>query len=351
MSALYLRPMKICPLHPMHHWGRTMRGKYVGTYTIPRPVEKLLKCMIVLNADLRFTARQAMADVYRQVAGAVPGKLVRKKSASAAVREAVAHPYTLSSFTSPPAKDTSTIKYAIPRDAPVFCGVLTFRSLVSNSCSPSHSSVSRSVSRTPEKEIQEDTCVNERHHTRSKSEDAHTASAECNLPSGMRRARAVEEMLQNLAFASTSITLPPALLLSPLISCFSFQALNANMSRSSSRLPRRMLAANEIFEQLVSGYSISPDDSGFTQRAGVLTINVPAQTPRCQCRATILTCLPKADENIMDGLGSPSNFNRREKSWSQGNLDSHIRPIDKLEFDLMRGGFSASQACLRIGPI
>ncbi|KAG1860558.1 hypothetical protein C8R48DRAFT_774521 [Suillus tomentosus] len=136
------------PLHPMHHRGRTMRGKYVGTYTIPRPVEKLLKRMIVADA--------------------VPGKLVRKKSASAARK-------------TPPLQKTPY------QEMRLFRGVLTFRSLVSNSRSPSHSSVSRSVSRTPEKEIQEDTRVNERHHTRSKSEDACMAPAECNLPSGMRR--------------------------------------------------------------------------------------------------------------------------------------------------------------------
>ncbi|KAG1791865.1 uncharacterized protein HD556DRAFT_1383278 [Suillus plorans] len=163
--------------------------------------------------------------------------------------------------------------------------------------------------------------------------------------------RVVEETRQNFAFASTSITPPPALPLSPPISRSSSQALNANMSRSSSRLPRRMLAANEIFcndpnaplspgrsaladqSNSFSGY-LSPDDSGFTQRAGVPTINVPAQTPRRQRRATISTRSPKADENDMDGLGSPSK--RREKSRSQGNLDRHIRPIDKLEFDLTR---------------
>ncbi|KAG2138634.1 uncharacterized protein EDB93DRAFT_1090613 [Suillus bovinus] len=163
--------------------------------------------------------------------------------------------------------------------------------------------------------------------------------------------RVVEETRQNFAFASTSITPPPALPLSPPISRSNSQALNANISRSSSRLPKRMLAANEIFcddpnaplspgrsaladqSNLLSGY-MSPDNSGFTQRAGVSTINVLSQTPRRQRRATISTRSPKADENDMDGLGSPSK--RREKSRSQGNLDRHIRPVDKLEFDLTR---------------
>ncbi|KAG2109417.1 kinase-like domain-containing protein [Suillus cothurnatus] len=33
------------------YWGRTMGGKWVGSYTIRRPAEKLLKRMIVPNAD------------------------------------------------------------------------------------------------------------------------------------------------------------------------------------------------------------------------------------------------------------------------------------------------------------
>ncbi|KAG2153481.1 uncharacterized protein EDB93DRAFT_1102632 [Suillus bovinus] len=71
--TLHLHLMKTCPLHPMHHRGRAMCGKWVGMYTIPRPVEKR---MIVPNADLRWMVKQAMADVYWQVANAVLGKLV-----------------------------------------------------------------------------------------------------------------------------------------------------------------------------------------------------------------------------------------------------------------------------------
>ncbi|KAG1860126.1 kinase-like protein [Suillus subalutaceus] len=64
------------------YWGRTMRGKWVGSYTIPRPAEKLLKRMIVPNADLRCTAKQAMADIYWQAAAAtaVPDKHAHSKS-------------------------------------------------------------------------------------------------------------------------------------------------------------------------------------------------------------------------------------------------------------------------------
>lgn len=41
-----------------------MRGKWVGTYSIPKPVEKFLKRMIVPNADLRCTAKGVMGDSY-----------------------------------------------------------------------------------------------------------------------------------------------------------------------------------------------------------------------------------------------------------------------------------------------
>ncbi|KAG1818692.1 kinase-like domain-containing protein [Suillus subaureus] len=156
------------------YWGRTMRGKWVGSYTVPRPVEKLLKRMIVPNADLRCTAKQAMADTYWQAAAttAVPDKHVHKKSASAAVSPAKQTPiHTLSSsFISPPSKDTSTPKDAVPKDAPVSRLLDISLPWSSNSRSSSRSSASRSVSRTPEKEIQNDTRAGDRYHARSKSQ-------------------------------------------------------------------------------------------------------------------------------------------------------------------------------------
>jgi hypothetical protein len=129
------------------------------------------------------------------------------------------------------------------------------------------------------------------------------------------------------------------------------------VSRSSSRLPRRLLAANEIFcddpdAPLSPGRSaladqsnsfsnyMSRNDSGFPHPADMPSLNVLAETPRRKRRATISTRSPKvADENDIDTLASPSK--RREKSRSQGNLDKHIRPMDKLEFDLVTGKFPA----------
>ncbi|KIJ62557.1 hypothetical protein HYDPIDRAFT_93826 [Hydnomerulius pinastri MD-312] len=46
------------------YWTRTMRGKWVGAYSMPQPAERLLKRMIVPNADLRCTATEAMVDAY-----------------------------------------------------------------------------------------------------------------------------------------------------------------------------------------------------------------------------------------------------------------------------------------------
>jgi len=165
----------------------------------------------------------------------------------------------------------------------------------------------------------------------------------------------VEETRHNFAFASRTITPPPMLPLSPPISRSNSQVHGLNASRSSSRFPRRVLAANEIFcndpdAPLSPGRSpladhsnsflghMSPNDTGFPHSAVLPAINVPAHTPRKR-RATISTRSPKVDENDIDTLASPSK--RREKSRSQGNLDRHIRPMDKLELDLARGRFFA----------
>ncbi|KAI0081624.1 hypothetical protein K474DRAFT_1671815 [Panus rudis PR-1116 ss-1] len=66
------------------YWCRTMKGKWVGSYSMSRQVEKLLKRMILPNADLRYTASDAMADPYWTTAIAPPQAQLRghKKSAS-----------------------------------------------------------------------------------------------------------------------------------------------------------------------------------------------------------------------------------------------------------------------------
>ncbi|KAI0769137.1 hypothetical protein BD413DRAFT_560042 [Trametes elegans] len=46
------------------YWARTLRGKWVGAWKMSRAAEKLLRRMILPNADLRCTASEAMLDAY-----------------------------------------------------------------------------------------------------------------------------------------------------------------------------------------------------------------------------------------------------------------------------------------------
>ncbi|KAI0330464.1 hypothetical protein GY45DRAFT_1323595 [Cubamyces sp. BRFM 1775] len=46
------------------YWARTLRGKWVGSWRMSKAVERLLRRMILPNADLRCTASDAMKDPY-----------------------------------------------------------------------------------------------------------------------------------------------------------------------------------------------------------------------------------------------------------------------------------------------
>ncbi|KAK0188110.1 hypothetical protein F5146DRAFT_1062051 [Armillaria mellea] len=46
------------------YWSRTLRGKWIGSWTMSKGMEKLLRRMISPNADLRCTASEAMQDPY-----------------------------------------------------------------------------------------------------------------------------------------------------------------------------------------------------------------------------------------------------------------------------------------------
>ncbi|KAF9077512.1 kinase-like domain-containing protein [Rhodocollybia butyracea] len=46
------------------YWGRTLRGKWVGTWKMSKGMERLLKRMLSPNADLRCTADEAIKDIY-----------------------------------------------------------------------------------------------------------------------------------------------------------------------------------------------------------------------------------------------------------------------------------------------
>ncbi|KAL4081209.1 hypothetical protein J3A83DRAFT_166776 [Scleroderma citrinum] len=166
--------------------------------------------------------------------------------------------------------------------------------------------------------------------------------------------KVVEETRQN--FASTSVLQPTALPLVPVSRSSSQNPSNnlyASQSTShttrSARLPRRHLAANQIFAELSNpdaplspasqdkSMSFSYIDMPESSCPVLPTLSVLAQTPPRQRRATISTRSPaletsKAGDNSMFDLGTPSK--KREKSRSIGNLDRHIRDVAKLELEL-----------------
>lgn len=196
----------------------------------------------------------------------------------------------------------------------------------------------------------------------------------------------VEETRQNFArqnFSSTTVTPPAPLPISAISrSSSSFHGtLNSpapatqnnnnnhnntvNTSRSS-RLPRRLLAANEIFSQstdpdaplsLAQSRGEDPSTSFSYIHAPepsvpvLPSISVLLQTPRRR-RATISTRSPaqtKTGSTASDVFDStPSK--RREKSKSHSNLDKHIKDITKLELELNKGRCESSERCTLMDP-
>jgi len=169
----------------------------------------------------------------------------------------------------------------------------------------------------------------------------------------------VEDAKQNFASSSSTQDLPLPPLPLPL-------ARNASQNRSS-RLPRRVLAASQIFQADENG-NVSPMDQTMISTANsmYLTPNdtsrgsigpTPADTkspsptrgkshlqlpeihtPSRQRRATVSTRSPEPTEKAFDIEGSPSK--RKEKSKSHGNLfQMHIAPISLLEEELNKSTF------------
>ena len=172
----------------------------------------------------------------------------------------------------------------------------------------------------------------------------------------------VEDAKQNFASTSTAQDLPLPPLPLPL-------ACNVSQNRSS-RLPRRVLAASQIFQADENG-NVSPMDqtilstanstylsSNDTSRdtnppptdttfAEPKTPSSPSQgkkshlqipeihTPSRQRRATVSTRSPEPSEQISGIDGSPSK--QKERSRSYGNLfQRHIAPISLLEAGLSK---------------
>lgn len=175
----------------------------------------------------------------------------------------------------------------------------------------------------------------------------------------------VEDAKQNFASTSTAQDLPLPPLPLPLA---------CNVSRSS-RLPRRVLAASQIFQADENG-NVSPMDQTMfstgnstflsandTSRSTIpppadafadpRTPSSPSQgkkghlqipeihTPSRQRRATVSTRSPEPSEQVSGIEGSPSK--RKERSRSYGNLfQMHIAPISLLEAELSKSLFFLS---------
>jgi serine/threonine-protein kinase GIN4 len=166
----------------------------------------------------------------------------------------------------------------------------------------------------------------------------------------------VEDAKQNFASSLVQdLPLPPLPL--PL-------ACNASQNRSS-RLPRRVLAASQIFHADENG-NVSPMDQSMLSMANstYLTTNdtsnpppadtftepkspspsrgkksylqIPEiRTPSRQRRATVSTRSPEPSEQVSGIEGSPSK--QKERSRSYGNLfQMHIAPISLLEAELSK---------------
>lgn len=167
----------------------------------------------------------------------------------------------------------------------------------------------------------------------------------------------VEDAKQNFASTSTAQDLPLPPLPLPL-------ACNVSQNRSS-RLPRRVLAASQIFQADENG-NVSPMDQTMlsTANSTYLSANDTSRgtnppdifaepktpsspshekkshlqipdihTPSRQRRATVSTRSPEPSEQVSGIDGSPSK--QKERSRSYGNLfQRHIAPISLLEAGL-----------------
>jgi serine/threonine-protein kinase GIN4 len=165
----------------------------------------------------------------------------------------------------------------------------------------------------------------------------------------------VEDARQN--FASTSTHALPALPVAPASRQLSLSRSQTRSNRSS-RLPRKLLAANQIF---VDGYEDGSFNASFLSSASPLSSELPspepsavleessvqfasvteASSPRPR-RYTIVTRSPKpsgASPPVENGFESPSK--RKDRWRSQGDLlQRSIAPIERLTLELERGEIS-----------
>jgi serine/threonine-protein kinase GIN4 len=165
----------------------------------------------------------------------------------------------------------------------------------------------------------------------------------CSWPLINELSEVVEDARQKFDSAAVGVPQPP-LPIPPSIS------RSVSQSRTSSRLPRKVLAANQIFSDRSASSmstSVNVDAPGRVDKtlppipsedANRVTDFLAASTPPRPRRATITTRSPAAlkEQASFDvDTGSPSK--RKEKSKSQGNLLRPIATIDRLELELQKG--------------
>jgi serine/threonine-protein kinase GIN4 len=155
-------------------------------------------------------------------------------------------------------------------------------------------------------------------------------------------AEVVEDAQLNFASTSTQQLAPlPPLPLAPISRSVS---RNRDLNRAS-RLPRKVLAASQIFTDDSADYTANSMGAFATLNTtidDVASSEGPSQilpqihTPSRQRRATVSGRSLEAPLNLDLETGSPSK--RREKSKSHGNLfQQHIAPISLLEAELNKG--------------
>ena len=161
---------------------------------------------------------------------------------------------------------------------------------------------------------------------------------------GRYLAEVVEDARQNFASSSSHQLAPlPPLPLAPLS-----RSASQTRTNRSSRLPRKLLAASQIFtddtaDLTTTSNTTTTDDAapseGGTQLPPIAQVRTPPRPRRAtvsgQSPQPIFSHIPLEFSSELK-TGSPSK--RREKSKSHGNLfQQHIAPISYLEAELRKG--------------
>lgn len=175
----------------------------------------------------------------------------------------------------------------------------------------------------------------------------------------------VEDARQTFAASAPGSHLLPPLPVAPVSRNPRPDSQNLNKSQRSSRVPRKILAANQIFVNEFESGEVSPSfTSDYFSSAppsaalnGTFAINetlptipsemnspapiceTPATPPRTRARrATVVTKSPevKANRPSLEIEIGDSPSKRKEKSKSQNDLCRPITPIAKLEFEIER---------------